>query len=386
MNALGVGVHHGYFPTLLRSCIHALCSAAPSSEFPEEYSTCIFSVLQLLVSYQNGCSALIDSGLIDILLQLVKHSPKIKFVTRAIRILDHFFGFYRPSRSTLTESTMLDSLVHRLQQETFVCFDEARPTIVGIMQSTIKTREPSLDAAASTGDIQPATLVTGSLLAIKGHVMDVSADGDAAMQSVQEAAPKPLCQPDRKSLIKGIIRFLINIASEPSAMTNVRNLVEGQLPAILELLIRCSTYFGTSVWTLACKWVTNFLNAEPNMLTNLQDTGVSQAFFDVLAFKIPISAEVLTDLPSLLASLCFNERGLASFVAADPIGQLLPIFLNPEYQSSLNGDTATQLGAAIEELFRHQPTLRDKGVAAITYLLQQLVNIGNEPNINVVIG
>jgi E3 ubiquitin-protein ligase HUWE1 len=375
LRALGTAFHHGFFPTLLRSCISALNEppAAAVIAFPEEFSTVIFSVLQLFVSYQTGCSALVDAGLIDSLLKLLKLSPKLKFVTRAVRILDHLFGFFRPSRVTLGELSVLDVFVQRLGAETAACTADGLPTLIG----QLRLSSPHADASTSSTSEAPGR--TGQ--------MDTSADTtDSTVAPVRSPPVPAVCPPERKSLIKGILRYLINIASDPSLMTNVRNVVEGPFLSIVERIIRNPVYYGTSVWTLVCKWVTNFLNAEPNMLSALQESGISDAFLDVIAFKTPASSEILADLPNLLASLCFNERGLADFNRADPIGHLIPLFLQPEYLPSLTGDTATQLGGAMEELFRHQPSLRKAGVVSVVKLLSSLIELGDDPSISVVIG
>jgi hypothetical protein len=383
LSAFGTSLHHGFFPTILRSCIsQSLCENESSPDFPEEYSTVIFSMLQLIVSYQNGCSSLVDAGLCDILLMLVKSSNRPKFVTRAIRILDHLFGFYRPSRVMLAEAAILDIFVQRIQKEVNSSLTSCRRSLVGTLNQDIVVVTDLLDEMVSKA-VANVDSVSGESSASSS--MDVTADA-VIPQPVVPTNGAALCPPERKSLIKGLLRLLISISAEPTSMTSIRNIVEGSFPQTLEVMIRSPLYFGTSIWTLVCKWVTNFLNAEPNMLNVIQESGVSSAFFDVLGSKIPASAEVLMDLPNLLASLCLNVRGLATFAKVNPIENLLPIFLMPEYLPCLNGDAATHLGASIEELFRHQPTLRASGLKCISDLVDKLVQIGNDASITVVIG
>jgi hypothetical protein len=297
------------------------------------------------------------------LMHLIKFSPRSKFVTRSIRILDHLWGFYRPMRSAFGEVSNIESFVHRLSAEVSACAEMCRASQIGEMLSDVSTSVVA--EAASSMDVDHATTGGDSLDATKNLTA---------------------CPPERKSLIKGLLRLLISIASEPSAQTNIRNMVESSFTSVLERIVRNPAFFGTSIWTMSCKFVIDFLNAEPNMLGVLQDSGISQAFLDVLQTKIPASAEVLNDLPNLLASLCLNDRGLAFFVTTNPIDKLLPIFLLPEYLPCLSGDTASNLGAAMEELFRHQPSLRVAGLRSVTTLVDRLVALGSDAANTFVIG
>lgn len=43
-------------------------------------------------------------------------------------------------------------------------------------------------------------------------------------------------------------------------------------------------------------------------------------------------------------------------------------------------DTASNLGSAMDELMRHQPSLRAEATSAIIKLLKQLCELGSDPN------
>ena len=51
-----------------------------------------------------------------------------------------------------------------------------------------------------------------------------------------------------------------------------------------------------------------------------------------------------------------------------------------KYQILPTGDTASNLGNAMDELMRHQPTLRSDTMSAISALLQKLYVLGSDPN------
>ena len=82
---------------------------------------------------------------------------------------------------------------------------------------------------------------------------------------------------------------------------------------------------------------------------------------------------MLASLPSILSALCLNTRGLEIFVKAEPFDHLFGVLISPEYLPAMRkkkgadqiGDTATNLGEAMDELMRHQPSLRISVLAAL---------------------
>ena len=63
-----------------------------SDFFPHSLSTALFSFLYHLSSYDNGAEALVNSGMIESLLKVIRligdQQDQIMFVTRAVRIVD----------------------------------------------------------------------------------------------------------------------------------------------------------------------------------------------------------------------------------------------------------------------------------------------------------
>lgn len=78
-------------------------------------------------------------------------------------------------------------------------------------------------------------------------------------------------------------------------------------------------------------------------------------------------------LPNVFSALCLNQRGLESFVKRRPFERLFKVLLSPVYLSAMRrrrsadplGDTASNLGNAMDELMRHQPSLKVDAIAAI---------------------
>lgn len=126
------------------------------------------------------------------------------------------------------------------------------------------------------------------------------------------------------------------------------------------------------------------------MLSSLQDSGLTDVVLHALLIKdVPATREVLASLPNVFSALCLNTRGLEAFVKCQPFKRLFKVLLSPHYLPAMkrrrtsdsvgSRDTASNLGSAMDELMRHQPSLRTEATKAIIRLLNQLCKLGNDP-------
>ena len=136
--------------------------------------------------------------------------------------------------------------------------------------------------------------------------------------------------------------------------------------------------------------MTVFIFHEPSLLSSLQDSGLTWVVLRSLIVKdVPATRENLASLPNTLSALCLNTRGLEAFVQCKPFERLFQILVSPEYlpamkrrrSSDPQGDTAMHLGSAMDELMRHQPTLKTDAMKAIIQLLELLSKMGSDENI-----
>ncbi|KAI6651641.1 E3 ubiquitin-protein ligase HUWE1-like [Oopsacas minuta] len=94
----------------------------------------------------------------------------------------------------------------------------------------------------------------------------------------------------------------------------------------------------------------------------------------------------------MLSALCLNERGLNVFLQAQPFDRLFSILISPEYlsamrkrknvESSTTGFDATPavLGSSMDQLMRHQPTLRSHVFDSLIKLLERILDYGTDPD------
>lgn len=301
----------------------------------------------------------------------------------------------RGSRPIFAENNGLSVLVERIGAELQTAREASLPSRIGVplaerravVQRVVDDMVATVCDIAEGGgkDMATADSTTAQPMSVDGPEV-VSGEpqteektADAEMKT--EAEKREVCVPERKSLLKVLMRLMLGCLREPSLTTALRNIIEGEWLQYLETLIRCCSFYGTTLWNLATRWVAEFCNNEPNLLPVLQANGTTGSILEVLQKSVPVSGDVLAELPSVLSALCLNQAGLDAFIAANPIDGLLPVFVDQTYLGCMSSETPELLGTALDELMRHQPSLREPGIAATINLLEKLIEIGNDPNI-----
>ena len=185
-----------------------------------------------------------------------------------------------------------------------------------------------------------------------------------------------------------MLNFLNKAIQDPAVSDSIHHVMDGSLPGSLTHIISNAEYYGPSLFLLATDVVTAYVFQEPSLLSSLQDKGLTDVVLHALLVKdVPATREVLASLPNVFSALCLNNRGLEAFVECKPFERLFKVLLSPDYlpamrrrrSADLAGDTATNLGNAMDELMRHQPSLKTSATAAIIKLLEQVCALGRDP-------
>ncbi|XP_017074382.1 E3 ubiquitin-protein ligase HUWE1 isoform X3 [Drosophila eugracilis] len=203
------------------------------------------------------------------------------------------------------------------------------------------------------------------------------------------APKKPSCVTQRAALLKSMLNFLKKSIQDHAHFSNMRNIMETSLTQSLRHIIANAEYYGPSLFLLATDVVTVYVFNEPSLLSSLQDLGITSVMLKALLHKdVPATREVLGSLPNVFSALCLNERGLFEFLSYDPFDKVLKVLLSPDYLVAMRrrrssdplGDTATNLGNAMDDLIKHHPYLRADATEAIVRLLNELVRLGSDPS------
>jgi len=425
IDVTGAASYHGFLPVMVRNCISSLTGGTstpplpPSSSqpFPQPLATALFSFLYHLASYEAGGEALVSCGMMESLLKVIQWPSSelehITFVTRAVRVIDLITNLDMASFQT---HTGLNTFIARLQSEVDTCRLH-QPFQIIIQRNTQDRLNTAMEQAETIND--PALLEAQQQVDLElqqqqeaaDAIVEDKDDGDTNTEDIQMdldqpeeeavsvlhttihspiSAPKPgiTCLPQRAALLKSMLNFLKKAIQDPAFSDSIRHVMDGSLPNSLKHIISNAEYYGPSLFLLATDVVTAYVFQEPSLLSSLQDKGLTDVVLHALLVKdVPATREVLASLPNVFSALCLNTRGLEAFVECKPFERLFKVLLSPDYLPAMRrrrsadplGDTATNLGNAMDELMRHQPSLKQSATAAIIKLLEQVCALGRDP-------
>ncbi|KAG5838248.1 hypothetical protein ANANG_G00221770 [Anguilla anguilla] len=387
IDCTGTASYHGFLPVLVRNCIQAMID--PLMEpYPHQFATALFSFLYHLASYDAGGEALVSCGMMEALLKVIKflgdEQDQITFVTRAVRVVDLITNL---DMAAFQSHSGLTIFICRLEHEV----DLSRKECPFVIKP--KTQRPG--TAAETEDMDTDMEVSDvAMESSPGPSTSAEPRPDVESRAQSSTAYTPRagvqCIPQRAALLKSMLNFLKKAIQDPAFSDAIRHVMDGSLPTSLKHIISNAEYYGPSLFLLATEVVTVFVFQEPSLLSSLQDNGLTDVMLhallikDFLSLQVPATREVLGSLPNVFSALCLNARGLHSFVQCQPFERLFKVLLSPDYLPAMRarrssdplGDTASNLGSAVDELMRHQPTLKTDATTAIIKLLEEICTLG----------
>ncbi|XP_053437174.1 E3 ubiquitin-protein ligase HUWE1 isoform X8 [Nycticebus coucang] len=402
IDCTGTASYHGFLPVLVRNCIQAMID--PSMDpYPHQFATALFSFLYHLASYDAGGEALVSCGMMEALLKVIKflgdEQDQITFVTRAVRVVDLITNL---DMAAFQSHSGLSIFIYRLEHEVDLCRKECPFVIKPKIQRPSTAQEgeemeTDMDVADVTMESSPGSSISMEhrldvelRTASSSSNTSISSGPGLGSGSGPSPGPRPgvQCIPQRAALLKSMLNFLKKAIQDPAFSDGIRHVMDGSLPTSLKHIISNAEYYGPSLFLLATEVVTVFVFQEPSLLSSLQDNGLTDVMLHALLIKdVPATREVLGSLPNVFSALCLNARGLQSFVQCQPFERLFKVLLSPDYLPAMRrrrssdplGDTASNLGSAVDELMRHQPTLKTDATTAIIKLLEEICNLGRDP-------
>ncbi|KAJ1530610.1 hypothetical protein ONE63_005490 [Megalurothrips usitatus] len=422
IDVTGAASYHGFLPVLVRTCIASLtapanqASTSSSTEpaaFPLPLATALFSFLYHLASYEAGGEALVSCGMMESLLRVINwpgsELEHITFVTRAVRVIDLITNI---EMQAFQAHGGLTSFINRLEMEVNTCRIEQPFEIIppGHQPHDMDEEARLGDSAQSLDAFDDQDMETESPRGEEDGTEAVGASGESSQPQDGDQTDKQgetdddsfpnfdysaaktgrTCLPQRAALLKSMLNFLKKAiqVEDPAFSDSIRRVMEGSLPSSLKHIISNAEYYGPSLFLLATDVVTVYVFQEPSLLSSLQDNGLTDVVLHALLVKeVPATKEVLGSLPNMFSALCLNTRGLQAFQKCQPFPRIFKVLISPAYLAAMRrrrssepmGDTAASLGNAMDELMRHQPTLKQPAMGAIVKLLEELCALGRNP-------
>lgn len=393
IESTGANSYHGFLPIVVRNCISSLISGC-MQEYPLNFVTALFSFLYHLASYEAGCDALVQCGIMESLLSVVDwkgpEPDHITFVTRAVRVIDLLTSQFIDVNS-FRSNNGLNIFVQRLEYEVNICRKE-QPYEIKVPEDKIDNEQNSVvddEEIEEESGVKKESELSETPMEVEVESEPVASTSHSTSSKTSASASNGnlMCYPQRAALLKSMLNFLKRAVQGTEFTEVVRPLMYGNFPRSLRHIISNAEYYGSSLFLLATDVVSVYVYQEPSLLSVIQDNGLSEVVLHAILVKnIPPTKEVIASLPTVFTSLCLNHRGLNSFLALNPFERLFKIFLSPDYLQAMRRrrsesitDTATCLGNAIDELMRHQPTLKCVAISSIVELLENLCALGKDP-------
>lgn len=359
IDATETSSYHGFLPVLVRNCIQSLIN--DDNRFPIPYATALFSFLYHLASYEKGGEALVSCGMMESLLKIISWTgtevEHITFVTRSVRVIDLITNM---DMAVFQTQSGLNTFVERLEVEVKICRKE-------LCEDDDVEMNQNIDETSSDSQ-QP---------------MDV--DSPKIPMANKTPSKDIQCYTQRAALVKSMLNFLKKAVQDSTFSDCIRHLMDGSLPKSLRHIISNANYYGSSLFLLSIELVSAYVFQEPALLSSLQESQLTKVILDAVLDKpLPPTREILAALPNTFTALCLNNAGLQAFQARKPFEKIFRVLISPEYlpamrrrKADLANDTATNLGNSMDELMRHQPSLRADVVTAIINLLKELCELGD---------
>lgn len=395
IDATETSSYHGFLPVLVRNCIQSLIN--DDNKFPIPYATALFSFLYHLASYEKGGEALVSCGMMESLLKIISWTgtelEHITFVTRSVRVIDLITNI---DMSVFQTQSGLNIFVERLEAEVKICRKELGEDMddVEMNQNIDETSSDSQQPMEVDWPKTPVDAATNCDQYNDGRLVEPpdQAQSSQVKREPQSAANQlsrdTQCYTQRAALLKSMLNFLKKAVQDSTFSDCIRHLMDGSLPKSLRHIISNANYYGSSLFLLSIELVSAYVFQEPALLSSLQESQLTNDILDAILDKpLPPTREILAALPNTFSALCLNNAGLQAFQVRKPFEKIFRVLISPDYlpamrrrKADLANDTATNLGNSMDELMRHQPSLRADVVTAIINLLKELCELGDNPS------
>ncbi|KAG0302120.1 hypothetical protein BGZ98_007782, partial [Dissophora globulifera] len=321
LTALNASASHGVLLYALRKLIVGL--DVEHAPYPQEFLDAMFALLSFIISSATGGNMVISAGIV----------PN---VTKSVTILDSLMYGFSTAFTAFCSSGGLNSLVARIKEE------------VEYSLMLVKDDE--------------ASRMTGVTSTSETTDKDLNKD---------DASPIPF---ERTALLKAMFKFVIHMMQSAGTQEGLRNLIDTSLPATLKDIMESPSALGNSIYAHAINTMTSFIHNEPTSLTILQEAKIPQTLLASLSKEIPPSNDVAMNLPGAFGAICLNPAGLEMFTTDFPIKKFFDMFTSiPHVRAFQDNDVASNLGVSMDELVRHQPTLKEGVMKEIIIMLQKVL-------------
>ncbi|EPY50204.1 HECT-type ubiquitin ligase E3 Ptr1 [Schizosaccharomyces cryophilus OY26] len=323
--SLNVSVSYGLMMNLVRDFSNNLSDE--KFDYSRDYVDSFYDFLQFMTTSPLGGNMACSAGLTSLLgHHLSLKSPRALYVvSRSVAMLDHLIDGYSMAFPDFSESKGLDLLVDRLQFELEAGLD---------------------DVKSGRGNTE-------------------------IFLNMDYAIPY-----DRYFLLKNLLKFILHLIQTGGSVVELRNLIDSSLISSLAFLLDHHEVFGSNLFASATNIMSTFIHNEPTCYGIIHEKKLSHAFLDAVNRQILNSSDAITSIPLAFGAICLNSQGFNLFLEKNPVSHFFSVFLSYNHCKSLtSSDNAAILGTYIDELMRHQPSLKDGIVTMIFEIVDKVSDL-----------
>ena len=173
---------------------------------------------------------------------------------------------------------------------------------------------------------------------------------------------------------KAILKFIQHLIASNGTNINIRHLLETNIPTDLNTYL--VQYKDDAICGILFNIISTFIHVEPTCYSIIYDLQIIQNICKSLNNRIPMTMDGLQHLPKLLSAISLSSNGLDLLISNNVISNLIHIYHNPAYISDLNElDVSKSLGIGIEELIRHQPSIKTLVINELVQVIHYLLKV-----------
>ncbi|KAH9603413.1 hypothetical protein KSS87_004335 [Heliosperma pusillum] len=255
-------------------------------------------------------------------------------------------------------------------------FDPAHTHLVCYSVKTLqKLMDYSNAAVTLFKDLGGVELLAQRLQVEVQRVIDPTSTDDNLMVIGECSSSSEDCLSSQRRLIRALLKALGSATYAPANTSRSQGSQDSTLPSTLAVIFGNVQKFGGDIYCAAVTLMSEILHKDPTCFPILHEMGLPDAFLSSVGAGILPSSKALTCIPSGLAAICLNAKGLEAVKESSVLTFLVDIFTCKKYVVALN-EAIVPLANGVEELLRHVSSLRSTGVDIITEIVKNMASFG----------
>lgn len=350
-----------------------------------EFIDSVLTLTSAVISVPTGTAALTDCGIIPALVSTIALDSQ----TAQMNAVNESSPFLSEN---VNEESYSDCLLKFISAQA-----------IQILEGAIVTHNSAL---AAFHELKGVDILVQRLSVEVEKVNQVkTAEGDVVMGDDSQHSHREL-RAAKRVLLFSAVNCLTVVFHQQEAGGNNPNTPSGggQLRkpelhnVVLDILDNVDSYGGVLA-ALVATLMSDVMNADPQVVHFVHKSGLAKSFLALLLGKdgesnsilgdeveewgeiaMEPSAELIMAIPNVILALALTQDGSKAVAEANPFPALLSVFCSPKYampnSRCLLNEMAAVVGTGMDEIMRHNPSLRSVVLKAIVQVMNRIVYIG----------